>query len=383
MLVYKNLELMKKSCTILFLLLSTIIYGQEDIQEILKQDVCECFGKKTEQSLSSSNSYVLELCLLGKIKNYSEEFQNILKEEHFIEISKRRGQDYEINLKNLGLFIAGHLEYFIQECDVYYLYSSASRIHELKIRAGTYRFKKKMHPKKKKESEPKSFYETGMNYLAIGEYEKAKQDFYKCLNKDPDDEQAIYGLGWACELNEEFGVAIGWYKELTKKGNRYEAAKALEITKRKVKDIQSFESLESLNQLINIKSASISKEKNLIPEGNSVPVIRGCEGLTDQNEIKKCMSDVIKKHVNQNFNGDMVINNSNLKSGLHTIYTAFKISKGGKITDIKVLFNDPFAIYETKRVLNSLPPIVKPAKSANGTPIEVYYSLPIKFLISK
>lgn len=374
---------MKKSCTILFLLLSAIIYGQEDIQEVLKQDVCECFGKKTEQSLNSSDSYVLKLCLLAKIKNYSEEFQNILKEEHFIEISTRRGQDYEINLKNLGLFIAGHLEYFIQECDVYYLYSSASRIHELKIRAGTYRFKKKMHPKKKKESKPKSFYETGMNYLAIGEYEKAKQDFYKCLNKDPDDEQAIYGLGWTCELNEEFGVAIGWYKELTKKGNRYEAAKALEITKRKVKDIQSFESLESLNQLINIKSASISKEKNLIPEGNSVPVIRGCEGLTDQNEIKKCMSDVIKKHVNQNFNGDMVINNSNLKSGLHTIYTAFKISKGGKITDIKVLFNDPFAIYEAKRVLNSLPPIIQPAKSANGTPVEVYYSLPIKFLISK
>ncbi|MEW7291567.1 tetratricopeptide repeat protein [Aquimarina sp. 2304DJ70-9] len=287
---------MRKNCILLFLLLSTMVYGQEDIQEVLKQDICECFGEKTKRSLSSNNAYVFKLCLLTKIKDYSEEFQTILKEERFIEISEHKGQNYDINLKNLGLFIAGHLEYFIQDCDIYYLYSSASRIQELTIRAGTYRFEKAMLSRKlkKPEKDPKLFYERGMTYLAIGEYEKAKQDFYKCLNIDPGNEKAIYSLGWACELNEEFGVAIGWYKELTKKGNRYDAAKALEITKRKVKDKEAFESLKTLNQLIAIKSASISKEKKSIPEGNSVPVMQGCEELTDQNEIKKCMSELVK-----------------------------------------------------------------------------------------
>ncbi|MBL0684118.1 hypothetical protein [Aquimarina mytili] len=375
---------MRKSIILLLLLLSTIVYGQEDIQEVLKQDVCECFGEKTKRSLNADNMYVFKLCLLAKIKNYSEEFQTILKEERFVEVSKRKGQDYDINLRNLGLFIAGHLEYFIQDCDVYYLYSSALRIQELTIRAGTYRFEKAMLSRKLKEpgNNPKLFYERGMTYLAIGQYEKAKQDFYKCLDTDPNNEKAIYSLGWACELNEEFGVAIGWYKELTKKGNRYDAAKALEITKRKVKDKEAFESLKTLNQLIALKSASISKRKKSIPEGNSVPVMQGCEGLTDQNEIKKCMSELVKKHVNENFDGDMVMNNSSLRNGKHTIHAAFKISKEGKIKDIKVLFNDPFAIFETKRVLNSLPPILKPGMTAEGKPVSVYYSLPINFIIS-
>ncbi|WP_103070035.1 hypothetical protein [Aquimarina sediminis] len=375
---------MKSNCIILLLLLSTIVYSQEDIQEVLKQDVCECFGEKTKHSLSSGDAYVIKICLLAKIRNYSPEFQDILKEEHFIEVSKRKSQKYEINFKNLGLFIAGHLEYFIQECDVYYLYSSASRIQNLAIRAGTYRYKKTMLVKKKKksESDPAFFYESGMTHLATGKYEMAKQDFYKYLDKYPNDEKALYGLAWACELNEEFGVAIGWYKQLTKKGNRYEAAKGLEITKRKVKDKEAFESLETLNRLIAIKSAAIPKGEKSIPKGSSVPVMQGCEGLTDQNQIKRCMNDLVKKHVNENFNGDMVITNSNLKPGKHTIHAAFKISKHGKIEDIKVLFNDPFAIYATKRVLSSLPPIIKPATSANGEPVEVYYSVPIYFLIS-
>lgn len=366
----------------MILTVSGSLYSQEDIQEVLKHDVCECFEEKTKRSLNADNMYVFKLCLVAKIKNYSKEFQSILKEEHFVEKSKNKVQEYDINLRNLGLFITGHLEYFIQECDIYYLYASAIRTQQLMIKAGTYRYEHAVLRRKLKKSEkdPTFFYERGMIYLHTGEYEKAKQEFYKCLDKQPNNEKAIYSLALACELNEEFGVAIGWYKELTKKGDRYDAAKGLEITKRKIRDKKEFESLTTLHQIIDIKSASISKKS--IPEGNSVPVMQGCEELTDQNEIKKCMSDLMKKHVNQNFDGDMVISNSNLKPGKHTIHAAFKISKYGKIKDIKVLFNEPFAIFETKRVLNSLPPILKPGMNAEGKPVGVYYSLPINFIIS-
>ena len=378
---------MKRIHIILFLLLATLASAQ-DIQEVLEQDVCFCLDKQMKSKLNPKSTLILKTCLQSKIWHYPSEFKSILKEEHFIEYNADNLYKYDINVTNLGLFIEGHLDFFIQECDIYYLYISATRIQEL-FDWKTYNWAKttedltKQIKKTRKKRKTELYYERGMKYLAIGEYENAKQDFYKFLDKYPNDEKATYALGWACELNEEYGVAMGWYKQVIKNNNHHrESITGLEIIKRKLKDKEKFEEQKLRRGYTILMNALANKDEKKAPEIYSAPVIQGCEGLTDQNEIKRCMSEVVKKHVNENFNVAIIFDYSNLKSGIHTIHTAFKISKEGKITDIRVLIDNPFAIHEVKRVISSIPPILKPGMSTEGKPVAVFYSLPIKFLIS-
>ena len=373
---------MKKNYILLCLLWSMITYGQENIQEVLEQDVCFCVDKQTKSRLNPRDVSILKSCLRSKIWHYSQEFKATLEEEHFIEKADNLYK-YDINLNNLSLFIAGHLEFFIQECDIYYLYSSAIRIQELS-NMRLYDYKKKIESLTKKinRSKQKSewYYQRGMQYLAQGRYKEAKQDFYKCQENKLYYDKATYALGWTCELNEEYGVAMGWYKQLAKANNDRDAATGFEITKRKVKDKEAFESLKYSVGFSLLLEAFNDKEREILADTYTVPVIKTCNGLTGNDAIEKCMYTVVKNHVQKNLNLRSVMNYSNLETGNYEILTSFTISKGGNVTDVKVLFNDPFVVYEIKKGLNSLP-TMKPAMSAEGEPIETVYSIPVNFYV--
>ncbi len=373
---------MNKIYIVLFFLTSSMAYAQ-DIQEQLEQDVCFCVDKQMKTKLNPRSVQTLKTCLQGKIWHYSPEFKSILKEERFIEEADN-SYKYDINFTNVSLFIEGHLDFFIQECDIYYLYISAVRIEELlNVRVYDWSKNMKLLSKKLKKSKRKAavYYERGMQYMAVGKYEEAKQDFYKCQEDSLYRDKATYALAWTCELNEEFGVAMGWYKQLIKKNNNHrEAITGLEITKRKIKNKEDFESLKYTVGFSLMLEAFNSKERKILADTYTVPVIKACDGFIGNEAIERCMYTVVKSHVQKNLNLRSILSYSNLESGNYEVLTSFKISKEGKVTDIKVLFNDPFVVYEIKKGLNSLPKL-KPALSADGEPIETIYSIPIDFAI--
>ncbi len=103
------------------------------------------------------------------------------------------------------------------------------------------------------------------------------------------------------------------------------------------------------------------------------PIYPGCDENATLEELKKCLSMSIAKHVNEHFDTNIAKNNN--LSGRQRISTMFKINKDGMITDIKVRAPHPNLVTETERVLNLLPKM-KPGMY-EGRIVTVPYSLPI------
>lgn len=112
---------------------------------------------------------------------------------------------------------------------------------------------------------------------------------------------------------------------------------------------------------------------------DQVPIFPGCEKGVSNEENKLCLSKKLNSVVATNFNTDLA-SSLNL-NGVVKIYAFFKISKTGKITDIKVRAPKPELEAEVKRVLNMLPDLI-PAKN-KGKKVTVPYYLPIKFQINE
>ncbi len=359
----------------------------QDIQEVLQEDVCLCINKQSVNKFNPQGTSVLKTCLLGKTGNYSKEFRDILIDEHFIEKKNDDSGDYDLNFRNLKAFIDGHPDYFIHQCDIYYKYVIASRIQEL-------RQLKKDHPERSMRKLTKSiqqspkiaelYLQRGKLYLATGAYLEAKYDFYKCLDINPDYQEAIYLLGFTCELNEEYGVAKGWYNQLIKEHHYVEASIALEVTKRRIKEKEDAEAIKLFKGYMNLLSAAERAKQEKISDDITCPVIEGCEDIVSNVQRKKCLSNIFKHHVNHNFNVFAIEESNRLGPGMHYIYVKFKISETGEITDIKLGSPNFIVLAEVKRVLGTLPKIIKPAYSKKEkVPKSVLYSLPIKFYIHK
>ena len=107
------------------------------------------------------------------------------------------------------------------------------------------------------------------------------------------------------------------------------------------------------------------------------PMFEDCETLSAE-ERRKCTSDAITNHVQQNFNidlaGDLGL------TGKQKIATVFKIDKEGNIIDIKSSAPHPRLEEEAKRVIKSLPKMI-PGKQ-KGKTVVVPYSLPIIFEVA-
>ena len=103
------------------------------------------------------------------------------------------------------------------------------------------------------------------------------------------------------------------------------------------------------------------------------PIFPGCDEDATSEELKKCLSLKIAKHVNNSFNTKL----DGIKelNGRQRMSVAFKISNIGLVTDVKVKAEHPILVKEAKRVINLLPKM-EPAKFL-GKNVSVSYSLPI------
>jgi len=131
-----------------------------------------------------------------------------------------------------------------------------------------------------------------------------------------------------------------------------------------------------------LKSDGYDKfKKDKMEEENSInisnidtpPIYPGCNENATTEDLQKCFSMSIAKHVNEHFDTNIAKNNN--LSGRQRINTMFKIDNNGMIMDIKVRAPHQSLVTETERVLNLLPKM-KPGIH-EGKVVTVPYSLPI------
>lgn len=108
-----------------------------------------------------------------------------------------------------------------------------------------------------------------------------------------------------------------------------------------------------------------------------VPIFPGCEGMSNNDERKACMSQKIQQFVDRRFNTDL---GSELGlSGINRIYVQFRIEKNGTITVLGARAPHPRLQQEAERVVGQLPSM-EPGKQ-RGQAVGVLYSLPITFRV--
>lgn len=128
------------------------------------------------------------------------------------------------------------------------------------------------------------------------------------------------------------------------------------------------------------KNTTITKK--VIEEGvpftiiDKAPIFPGCNEFEE--DLKKCFSKKIQEYIAKNFKTD-IVENLNLSSGEKRIMVMFKVSKEGKITDVRARAPHELLQEEAIRVITSLPKMI-PGKF-KGNNVAVKYSLPITFKI--
>ncbi|MGY3793445.1 tetratricopeptide repeat protein [Aquimarina sp. 433] len=321
------------------------------------------------------------------MKSYKTEHKEILLQEKFaVRNDESYTSDYKINPKNLNAFIAGHQEYFVNECQPYYWYVSAQRAKKLinvRYNVDEKYFKTISKKIRKGKHKKEHLFQRALIYMSRGEFENAKADFYTYQEDDPNDDKITYHLAWACELNGEYGVAKAWYKQMIKKNNHFDAILGHSIVNRKIRDNARLDSVitdityHNMNQSNEIiKQEDITTDREL----DRYPAPTDCQHLKDNEELKKCFSSYFKSFVNSNFDRN-VIEYANLKPGWHLILSKFKVSHKGEITDVFVLHDDPFIVNEITRILYAIPTLQ--TGELQGKSVDVLYGFPFSIFISE
>ncbi|WP_170837078.1 peptidylprolyl isomerase [Aquimarina amphilecti] len=129
---------------------------------------------------------------------------------------------------------------------------------------------------------------------------------------------------------------------------------------------------------VDVRHILILREQN-IPYAavEKVPKTQNCKDLTNNEEVKKCVSDEIKQFVNRNFNVDIA--ESIGLTGVNRIFVRFKIDTLGNITEVQSRGPAIELEEEANRVISSLPKMIP--GEANGEKVNVLYSLPIVFQV--
>lgn len=110
-----------------------------------------------------------------------------------------------------------------------------------------------------------------------------------------------------------------------------------------------------------------------------VPIYPGCEGLEDNESLKKCMFRNIYEHISENF--DISFAGELGLVGKQRIEVSFTINKRGYITDIKAKGPHPRLEEEALRIMQSFPQMIPGEQK--GEPVGVMYLLPIVFEVEE
>jgi hypothetical protein len=109
---------------------------------------------------------------------------------------------------------------------------------------------------------------------------------------------------------------------------------------------------------------------------DNVPHPAECSELTGD-ELKKCVSQHISKHVNQNFD---VSKFSHLGPGKYRVSVQFKIDTNGQTTNARARGANRELEEEAMKAILSLPQLIP--GEVNGEKVGVLYGLPINFVIN-
>ena len=129
-----------------------------------------------------------------------------------------------------------------------------------------------------------------------------------------------------------------------------------------------------------LSNYSIDSDKvYLFGDVDKLPIHPECKTLEGEEEIKKCLTINIQKHVLHNFNMKLAEESGLL--GKQKIEARFIIEKNGKVTVPEAKAPNAVLSKETKRVLKSLPTFTPGQK--DGKPVRVSYVLPISFQVQE
>ncbi len=135
-----------------------------------------------------------------------------------------------------------------------------------------------------------------------------------------------------------------------------------------------------LNKITELKETETIKDSDDPVSINNVqntPVFKGCEGLSEEENIK-CFERKIQQHIQRNFNSELA-QEVGLNSGKYKIITQFIIDKKGDVVDVKIRAPHYKLKKETDRVVNKIPKFI-PGKQ-NNKEVKVKYTLPITFRV--
>lgn len=138
----------------------------------------------------------------------------------------------------------------------------------------------------------------------------------------------------------------------------------------------------SQEDIVEVEEVEVYEEEEEIADVpfsviEDVPIFPGCEGESDNEARRACMSEKVQQFVNRRFNTDL---GSELGlSGINRIYVQFRIEKDGSVSVLGARAPHPRLQQEAERVVDQLPDM-QPGKQ-RGQPVGVLYSLPIVFRV--
>ena len=136
---------------------------------------------------------------------------------------------------------------------------------------------------------------------------------------------------------------------------------------------------EEIVEVEEVEVADVEEEIAEVPFAiiENVPIFPGCEGESNNDARRKCMSQKIDKIIERKF--DTELGTELGLSGIQRIYVLFKIDERGNVVDVRARAPHPKLQAEATRVVNLLPKMT-PGKQ-RGKAVRVSYTKPIVFKI--
>ena len=171
---------------------------------------------------------------------------------------------------------------------------------------------------------------------------------------------------------EEMKYGLKFHLKLESKDKRKRRIKKGELSKIKYKSFY-------IKEYFPVKKIEIVEtEKNLFSKIERIPVSINCKNTTDEMELRKCVQNDIRMHINRKFDVN-IVSELGLLAGKQKVTIKFIISKSGEIVNIEAEGNHEELIEEGIRVINSFPNF-KPG-TIDGKPVDVNYTIPITLLV--
>ncbi|MEC3906068.1 hypothetical protein VOI54_03505 [Tamlana sp. 2201CG12-4] len=182
------------------------------------------------------------------------------------------------------------------------------------------------------------------------------------------------------EINKDYIIIeIELEKKNIKEDFEFNLRATSKILNRHILNLKDFKGAQ-LNYIINTANETKKNSEIIFEIPDKYPVLKECNKNLDNEDMRKCFSKELGKHINKNFN-TTILKKMGLKKGMHKIPVYFTIDKTGKIIDIipdNKNENERVKL-EAYRVVKSIK-IMTPAYN-NGKFINLKLVIPIAFKI--